>query len=180
MSERVILVDARDNAIGTADKLDAHREGRLHRAFSVFVFNHRGEMLLQRRAKGKYHSGGLWSNTCCSHPRPGEATAEAAKRRLSEEMGFSCALDTVSAIVYRADVGNGLVEYEYDHLLVGRWSGSPDPDPGEVEDWRWIATDTLLVEVAKHPRRFTYWFRVALQELDDLDLLPVEKNRDVA
>lgn len=175
--DRVILVNATDTAIGTADKLEAHRAGRLHRAFSVFVFNHRGELLLQRRAAGKYHSGGLWSNSCCSHPRPGEATEAAARRRLVEEMGFSCPLETVSAMVYRADVGGGLIEHEYDHLLIGRWSGRPSPDPAEVEDWRWVAMDALRQEVALHPRRFTYWFRAALRELEDRGLVPGRDHR---
>jgi isopentenyl-diphosphate delta-isomerase len=177
MSEHVILVDANDSPIGTAEKLEAHRSGRLHRAFSAFVFNDRGELLLQRRAGGKYHSGGLWSNTCCSHPRPGEETRAAAERRLEEEMGFRCALEAVTAIVYRAEVGGGLVEYEYDHLLVGRWTGRPSPDPDEVEDWRWVDMDALRDEVAHHPRRFTYWFRVALRELDDRGLLPEPAHR---
>lgn len=177
MSERVILVDARDTPIGTADKLEAHRSGRLHRAFSVFVFNDRDELLLQRRADHKYHSGGLWSNTCCSHPRPGEETESAARRRLGEEMGFSCPLEPVSAMVYRADVGSGLVEHEYDHLLIGRWNGTPRPDPGEVSEWRWIAVRALLDEVVRQPRRFTYWFRVALLELDELGALPSSVDR---
>ena len=172
MTDRVVLVDADDNAIGTADKLEAHRAGRLHRAFSVFVFNDRGEMLLQQRAGDKYHSGGLWSNACCSHPGPGEDVASAARWRLQEEMGFTCPVEHVSAMVYRADVGGGLVEYEYDHLFVGRWTGRPSPDPTEVEDWRWVPIDELKEEVARHPRRFTYWFRVALLELDAEDLLP--------
>ncbi len=177
MSERVILVDAKDTPIGTADKLEAHRSGGLHRAFSAFVFNDRGELLLQRRAEGKYHSGGLWSNTCCSHPRPGEETEPAARRRLMEEMGFSCPLETVTAMVYRAQVGGGLVEHEYDHLLVGRWNGRPSPDPEEVEDWRWADMDELRDEVARHPRRFTYWFRVALLELEERGLPPERADR---
>ena len=177
MSERVILVDANDNPIGTAEKLEAHRSGRLHRAFSAFVFNDKGELLLQRRAQGKYHSGGLWSNTCCSHPAPGEETGAAARRRLEEEMGFSCPLEAVTAIVYRADVGSGLVEYEYDHLLVGRWNGRPTPDPAEAEEWRWAPMDELREEVARYPRRFTYWFRVALLELDDRGLIPERVHR---
>lgn len=177
MSERVILVDTHDNSIGTEDKLEAHQSGRLHRAFSAFVFNDRGELLLQRRARSKYHSGGLWSNTCCSHPRPGEETGPAAARRLKEEMGFACPLEPAGAIVYRAEVGNGLVEYEYDHLLIGRWTGRPSPDPAEVEEWRWVDMDELRDEVARSPRRFTYWFRVALRELDDQDLVPERVDR---
>lgn len=170
MSERVILVDADDTPTGTAEKLAAHRAGQLHRAFSVFVVNEDGEMLLQRRADGKYHSGGLWSNACCSHPRPGEATEAAARRRLREELGFDCPLEHAFAMVYRADVGGGLVEHEYDHILLGRWDGVPDPDPAEVSDWRWVPLDELRDEVGRHPRRFTYWFRVALLELGERGL----------
>ena len=177
MSGRVILVDAEDNAIGTADKLEAHRAGRLHRAFSVFIFNDRGEMLLQQRAEGKYHSGGLWSNACCSHPGPGEATESAARWRLQEEMGFTCPIEHVSELVYRTDVGGGLIEYEYDHLFVGRWNGRPGPDPAEVADWRWVPMEELETEVAQHPRRFTYWFRVALLELQSEDRLPGRVHR---
>lgn len=177
MSSRVILVDAEDNAIGTADKMEAHRAGRLHRAFSVFIINDRDEMLLQQRAEGKYHSGGLWSNACCSHPGPGEETEAAARWRLQEEMGFSCPVDHVGELVYRADVGGGLVEYEYDHLFVGCWSGRPDPDPAEVADWRWAPLDELKAEVARHPRRFTYWFRVALLELESRGSLPARIHR---
>lgn len=171
-TEQVILVDPLDTAIGTADKLEAHRSGRLHRAFSVFILNDENELLLQRRAEGKYHSGGLWSNACCSHPRPGEDTGDAARRRLGEELGFHCVLEPAFAMVYRADVGNGLVEYEYDHILLGRWNGRPRPDAEEVMDWRWVALDELAEEVARTPRRFTYWFRVALLELDARGLLP--------
>ena len=177
MSERVILVDAGDTPIGTADKLAAHRAGQLHRAFSVFVLNDAGEMLLQRRARGKYHSGGLWSNACCSHPRPGEATDAAARRRLMEEMGFSCAVEPAFGMIYRADVGGGLVEYEYDHVLLGRWSGEPVPDPDEVADWRWAPLTELRRAVARRPRLFTYWFRVALLELDARALLPGRMHR---
>ena len=177
MSGRVILVDAEDNAIGTADKLEAHRAGRLHRAFSVFIFNDRGEMLLQQRAGGKYHSGGLWSNACCSHPGPGETTGSAARWRLQEEMGFTCPIEHVSEMVYRTAVGGGLIEYEYDHLFVGRWNGRPDPDPAEVADWRWVSMEELEAEIARDPRRFTYWFRVALLELQSEDRLPGRVDR---
>lgn len=177
MQDHVILVDANDRPLGTAEKLAAHRAGQLHRAFSVFVLNDADELLLQRRADGKYHSGGLWSNTCCSHPRPGEATEDAARRRLVEELGFSCPLEHAFAMVYRAEVGSELVEYEYDHVFLGRWSGSPRPDPSEVSEWRWIPLDSLREEVARSPGRFTYWFRVALLELDGRGLLPALVHR---
>ena len=172
-TDHVILVDTADAPVGVAEKLTAHRTGRLHRAFSVLVLNPDNEVLLQRRARGKYHSGGLWSNTCCSHPRPGEATVHAAHRRLREEMGFDCPLFAACSFVYRAEVGNGLVEHEYDHLFIGRWSGTPTPDPAEVEEWRWVPLDELRREVRRRPSRFTFWFRVALAELDARGLLPV-------
>ncbi len=165
IDELVILVDRADHPIGIAPKLAVHREGRLHRAFSVFVFDLQGRLLLQRRAPGKYHSGGLWSNTCCGHPRPGEATAPAAARRLREEMGFDCFLQPAGAIVYRAQVAERLWEHEYDHLFTGRYSGDPRPDPAEVVEWRWIAIDDLLVELRQSPSRFTAWFQLALREI---------------
>lgn len=168
MSDRVILVDDRDQPVGTAEKLWAHQHGHLHRAFSVFVLNDRGQLLLQRRAASKYHSPLLWSNTCCSHPRPGEATSAAAHRRLREEMGFDCRLRTIGSFVYRADVGGGLVEHEYDHLLLGRWNGAPTPAPEEVGDWRWVGLPALRRRVAESPDRFTYWLRAALRELEAL------------
>jgi isopentenyl-diphosphate delta-isomerase len=177
MNDHVILVDNRDAPIGTAEKLAAHRAGRLHRAFSVFVLSPRGEVLLQRRAQGKYHSGGLWSNTCCSHPRPGESTVEAARRRLREEMGFDCDLETACSFVYRAEVGGGLVEHEYDHIFLGHWDGTPTPDPAEVEEWRWVPADELRRELRTRPGRFTYWFRVAMRELEDRGRLPGPADR---
>src|SRR5918997_6672888 len=128
MSEQVILVDEADREVGTGSKLEAHREGALHRAFSVFVFDRRGRLLLQKRAAGKYHSGGLWSNTCCGHPRPGEATAEAARRRLREEMNFDCELRAAFEFLYRAQFTNKLIEHEYDHVFVGEFGGVFVPD----------------------------------------------------
>jgi isopentenyl-diphosphate Delta-isomerase len=163
--EHVIIVNSHDEALGVREKWDAHAAGVLHRALSVFVFDDRGRMLLQRRARGKYHSGGLWSNTCCSHPRPGEATHVAAHRRLGEEMGIACDLEPAFSFVYRADVGNGLVEHEYDHIFVGRCSADPAPDPEEVSAWRWARPAELLLELADRPSRFTPWFRIGFEEL---------------
>jgi isopentenyl-diphosphate Delta-isomerase len=164
-TEYVILVDRDDVALGCSPKQAAHVAGRLHRAFSVFVFDSQGRMLLQRRAKSKYHSGGLWTNTCCSHPRPGESTPAAARRRLREEMGFSCPLAPAFAFTYRADVGDGLIEHEYDHVFIGRYDGTPSPDPAEVEDWRWVTPADVADELREEPGRFTCWFRVAFDEL---------------
>jgi isopentenyl-diphosphate Delta-isomerase len=165
MTEEVILVNAADVPVGVREKGDAHVAGVLHRAFSVFVFDDDGRMLLQRRARSKYHSGGLWSNTCCSHPRPGETTAAAARRRLMEEMGFHCPLDAAFSFIYRADVGGGLIEHEYDHVLLGRFNGKPVPNTGEVEAWRWTDLDDLARELRERPAHFTYWFHIAFDEL---------------
>lgn len=162
--ERVVLVDLADREVGQAEKLDAHRRGVLHRAFSVFVLDGAGRLLLQRRAAGKYHSGGLWSNTCCGHPRPGESVVAAARRRLVEEMGLDCPLEPVGAFVYRATIGE-LVEYEYDHVLVGCCEGCPRPDPGEVAEWRWVSREELERDLATHPERYTVWLGQALQQL---------------
>lgn len=166
--DEVILVDAADNAVGAAEKYAAHAAGLLHRAFSVIVLDSAGRMLLQQRARHKYHSGGLWSNTCCSHPRPGEGTEVAAHRRLVEEMGFDCALERVHGFVYRAEVGNDLIEHEYDHVFVGRCDALPRCDPLEVEAWRWIEPHSLMRLVARRPDLFTYWFRRCLAERPQL------------
>jgi len=163
--ETVVLVDERDREVGQAPKLEAHANGALHRAFSVFVLNARGEVLLQRRADAKYHSGGLWTNTCCGHPRPGEDVADAARRRLREEMGFDCALEPAGTFLYRADVGAGLTEHELDHLFTGRHDADPSPDPAEASEWRWQLPDDALAEAEAHPERFTPWFPLALRAL---------------
>jgi isopentenyl-diphosphate delta-isomerase len=163
--ELVLLVDADDNPIGETPKLQAHQEGRLHRAVSAFVFDPSGRMLLQRRAAGKYHSAGLWSNACCTHPRPGETTLAAANRRLEEEMGLSCDLRFRFTFLYRAELDSGLVEHELDHVFTGVTSGEPRPDPAEVSDWRWVAVGELVEEVAAQPDRFTAWFPLALERV---------------
>lgn len=162
MMTKVILVNHRDNRIGVREKIRAHREAKLHRAFSVMIFNRKKEMLLQRRASKKYHSGGLWTNACCSHPRPGERTASAAHRRLREEMGFDCPLRKKAAFIYRARFGNGLCEHEYDHIFTGRYDGAIQPDPAEVDDYRWMKLPDLLRDLEKHPGKYTPWFRLIM------------------
>lgn len=162
--ERVILVDQEDCDIGSMEKQQAHVTGRLHRAFSIFVFRSDGAVLLQRRAAAKYHSGGLWTNTCCSHPRPGETIARAAHRRLMEEMGFDCVLHPVWAFVYHADVGNGLLEHEYDHVLFGNADVTPTPHAGEVDGVRWVSLAELWLEMERSPELFTAWLRIALKQ----------------
>lgn len=158
-TEQVVLVDADDRETGTAGKMEAHRAGALHRAFSVIVWNSAGEVLLQRRARGKYHSGGLWANACCGHPRPGEAVDRAAVRRLGEELGFACPLEEFGAITYRADLDRGLVEHEYVHVFRGLHDGGAmAPDPNEVAEIRWIAPDALQTALADTPEIFAAWF----------------------
>ena len=163
--EEVVLVDRADQRIGVAEKLTAHRTASLHRAFSIFVFNSAGSVLLQRRAYTKYHLAGLWSNTCCSHPRPDEATNAAALRRLQEEMGFACPLESAFAFIYRADVGGGLIEHEYDHVFIGRYDALPCPDPREVAEWKWMNARQLSAELASNPGAYTFWLHVAWREL---------------
>lgn len=165
MAERLILVNELDEETGEAEKLEAHREGRLHRAFSIFVFDSAGRLLVQRRASSKYHSGGLWSNTCCGHPRPGETTEAAAHRRLREEMNFDCPLRHRSSFIYRAEMDHGLIEWELDHLFVGVYDDDPAPDEAEVEGWQWVGMGELKARMEARPGDFTYWFRVALDEL---------------
>ena len=165
MFDEVILVDADDRVLGSAEKLSVHRDGQLHRAISVFVLNTRGEMLLQQRASDKYHSGGLLSNTCCSHPRPGEATGAAAHRRLQEEMGFDCPLEPIFSFTYRTDFGNGLIEHELDHVFLGYFDGTPSPDPAEVEAWHWMRLDAIADDMARRPEAYTYWFRHIFQRV---------------
>lgn len=164
MQDEVILVDENDLALGFCEKLAAHVEGgKLHRAFSVFVFNPQGELLLQQRAAGKYHFGRLWTNTCCSHPRPGETTQAAAQRRLCEELGFTTALTEVGHFIYRAnDPASGLTEHELDHVFVGQFEAEPQPNPDEVLAYRWQALDSVQLELEAHPERFTPWFPLAL------------------
>jgi isopentenyl-diphosphate delta-isomerase len=159
--EQVILVDKDDNRIGVREKLDAHRNGELHRAFSVFVFNAQGALLIQQRAESKYHTSGMWTNTCDGHPRPGEETLSAARRRLLEEMGFDCELAEAFAITYQADLGDDLVEHEYDHVLVGWFDGEPAPDPDEASDWKWIDMETLAQDMQAQPDSYAPWFRIA-------------------
>ncbi len=168
MSERVVLVDAAGAVIGSAEKLEAHRApGMLHVAFSVVVLNSHGGVLLQRRASEKHHFRGLWSNTCCSHPRPGEPVVAAGERRLAEEMGFTTRLVDIGSFTYRAtDPDSGLVEHEVDHVLVGRHAGDPDPDPSEVGAWRWVEFGSLMADVAARPGRYTPWLPQVLDLVD--------------
>lgn len=163
--EYVILVNNNDQSLGAMEKMEAHEKGILHRAISVFIFNHAGEMLLQRRADEKYHSPGLWSNTACSHPRTNEKPREAAHRRLQEEMGFDCDLDEAFSFVYKADVGQGLTEHEYDHVFIGYSDNKPVPDPEEVGEWKYVDFDWLIQDIETSPDDYTVWFKIALDEV---------------
>jgi isopentenyl-diphosphate delta-isomerase len=162
IQEMVILVDEQDKEIGLMEKQEAHIKGLLHRAFSVMVFNGKGEMLLQQRALSKYHSGGLWTNTCCSHPRQGETTEEAAHRRLQEEMGFDCELQLHQTFIYNAPFDNGLTEHELDHVFVGSYHQNPVINPEEVNDFHWISLPELNQQLRDEPEKFTVWFKMIM------------------
>lgn len=159
----LILVNEQDECIGTGEKQTVHVKGQLHRALSVFILNGKGEMLLQQRAAGKYHSGGLWSNACCSHPCPGETTTAAAHRRLQEELGFDTGLEPLNVLRYRADVGNGLIENEYDHLFIGWYDGPVQPHADEVQDYKYLSMADIEDWLRREPQAFTAWFHLAMK-----------------
>jgi len=165
MEDQVTLVDENDNEVGVDGKLAVHLSGKLHRAISVFVFDSLGRLLLQKRAAVKYHSAGLWSNTCCSHPRPDEHRLAAAHRRLKEEMGFDCPLLEVFSFIYRAHLPNGLIEHEYDYVFFAQYDGEPDPDPEEVEDWKWMDMRALKNHVQTNPQDYTFWLAACLDRV---------------
>ncbi|MFT3703629.1 MAG: isopentenyl-diphosphate Delta-isomerase [Agriterribacter sp.] len=163
----IILVNKNDEETGTAEKMDAHHKALLHRAFSVFVFNNKGEMLLQQRALGKYHSGGLWTNACCSHPRPGEKTAAGAQRRLHEELGFTTDLQKAFDFIYTAAFDNGLTENEFDHVYTGNYEGKIVPDPKEVMDYCFKPMEKIREELVSSPNKYTAWFIIAFPKLEE-------------
>ncbi|MBL7743181.1 MAG: isopentenyl-diphosphate Delta-isomerase [Chitinophagaceae bacterium] len=167
ITEQVVLVNENDEAVGTMDKMEAHKKGVLHRAFSVFVFNSKGEMLLQRRALNKYHSGGLWTNSCCSHPQPGEEVHVAAVRRLQEEMGFVTALEKIFDFVYKAEFDNGLTEHEFDHVFAGEYDGTIDFNPAEVMDYCYRSFDEVRNDLQQQPGKFTAWFHLAFPRIEE-------------
>ena len=159
-------MDEDDRQVGTMPKLEAHQNGaKLHRAFSIFVFNSKGELLLQKRASTKYHSKGRWTNTCCSHPRIGEKLSEAAHRRLKEEMGFDCPLKEVSHFIYKADVGDGLTEWEYDHTFFGNYEGAVRINPDEAGDFLWVSLPSLKKDIVRSPEKYTPWLRIAIDKV---------------
>jgi len=172
----LVLVDDQDNSIGYMEKMEVHRKALLHRAFSVFLFNSNGEMLLQRRAMKKYHSGGLWTNTCCSHPYPGETPAEAGRRRMQEELGFETAVQPVFSFIYKAALDNELTEHELDHVLIGEYDGPVHPNEEEVGDYCYKSMDDLRSSLNTHPQLYTAWFQIAFPMLEAY----LEKNKLMA
>jgi isopentenyl-diphosphate delta-isomerase len=165
--DKVVLVDRSDNTLGEMDKLKAHQQGRLHRAFSVFIFNSNGEMLLQQRALGKYHGAGLWTNACCSHPQLDDDIEESAQERLNFELGLNCKLKKVFTFTYKVTVENNLMEHEFDHVFLGFTDLDPIPNADEVKAYKWINTDELKANVKKNPLKYTSWFNMALPKILD-------------
>jgi len=169
--EYVVLVDEQDNPIGKMEKQQAHLEGLLHRAFSIFIFNSEKKLLLQKRASSKYHCGGLWTNTCCSHPRENEIVQDAAHRRLQEEMGMQCELTPIFSFVYKANFENGLTEHEFDHVFFGESNQIPSINIAEVQDYRFVGIDELQIEIKESPQNFTPWFLIALDRVNEFNAL---------
>lgn len=164
MEEHVILVDTSDQPIGLMPKLEAHEKGVLHRAFSVFILNNEGQLMLQQRALHKYHSPGLWTNTCCSHQRDGESNLAAGKRRLKEEMGFVTELREVTSFIYKAPFDNGLTEHELDHIMIGQYEGTPSINSEEVADWKWMDIEDVRSDIKEYPQRYTVWFMLIFEK----------------
>ncbi len=174
--DKLILVDENDTPIGTIEKMEAHQKALLHRAFSVFIFNTKGEMLLQQRALDKYHSGGLWTNACCSHPYDGQQTQAAAEKRLQEEMGFTTVLTKVFDFIYKAPFDNGLTEHEFDHVFAGVYNGAIVPDKSEVEDFCFMSMEDIKESLQLHPQKYTVWFKIAFPKMESY-LAAVSDNR---
>ncbi len=168
--EHVILVDSEDKAIGTMEKMEAHRKGILHRAFSILLFNPKGEILLQKRAKEKYHSGGLWTNACCSHPLPNESMENATRRKLWQEMGIDTPTNFVYKFFYQAKLDANLFEHECDHVFTGTFDGKPKINSNEVEDWKFVSLDQLLLDAQQNPEQYTYWFKLILDQHQNKNL----------
>ena len=162
LEEKVVLVDKDDNQIGLMPKMEAHLKGKLHRAFSIIIFNSERKILIQKRASTKYHTPNLLSNTCCSHQREGEDNINAGRRRLNEEMGFITNLYNFSSFIYRVEFSNGLIEHENDHIMLGVFAGNPTPNPNEVDEWKWIDIDILIEDMQSNPDKYTAWFMIII------------------
>ncbi|HLV40448.1 isopentenyl-diphosphate Delta-isomerase [Xanthomarina sp.] len=167
MEEKVILVNEKDEPIGLMPKLEAHEKALLHRAFSVFVFNDKNELMLQQRASHKYHSPDLWANTCCSHQRDGESNIEAGKRRLQEEMGFVTSLEESISFIYKAPFDNGLTEHEFDHVMIGHYNDAPKINPDEVSNWKWMPLEDVRTDIKNQPEIYTEWFKIIFDKFYD-------------
>ena len=165
MTEYVVLVDELDNKVGLMEKMEAHINPTLHRAFSIFIFNSKNEMLLQQRALSKNQTPGLWTNTCCSHPRDGESLHDATKRRLQEEMGMQCELKEAFSFIYKADVMQGLVEHEFDHVFIGTSDDLPIINKDEVESFRYDTVENIKADIERNPQNYTAWFKIAFDKL---------------
>jgi isopentenyl-diphosphate delta-isomerase len=166
MLQEVLLVDERDVPVGTAEKMDAHRKGLLHRAFSVFIFDNAGRMLLQKRAKEKYHGGDLWTNACCSHPSVNDEIKNSAEARLQEELGFTTSLQKIFEFKYRAEVENDLIEHEYDHVFAGEYNGAIHPNTNEVSDYCYKEISEIKKSLTDNPSQFTFWFKMAFPKVE--------------
>lgn len=167
MEEKVILVNEKDEKIGLMPKMEAHEKALLHRAFSVFIFNDDNKLMLQQRALSKYHSPGLWTNTCCSHQRDGETNIQAGKRRLQEEMGFVTELTETTSFIYKAPFDNGLTEHELDHVMVGFYNDEPNINPAEVESWKWMPIEAVKEDIKEQPGLYTEWFKIIFDKFYD-------------
>lgn len=168
MKDDIILVNKNDSGIGVGEKMAVHRAGKLHRAFSVFVFNNKDELMLQKRAAGKYHSPNLWSNTCCSHPKPTEETLKGAERRLEEEMGFKCDLREAFDFIYKTKFKNGLIENEYDHVFIGKYNKEPVLNLDEASNWKWVSINDLKKDITKNPSNYTHWLKLCLNKVTSI------------
>lgn len=172
MNDMVILVDEQDNEIGYSEKLKAHQTGILHRAFSVLIFNSKGEMLLQKRASNKYHSAGLWTNACCSHPRPNEAMLIAVGRRLNEEMGIETQPTFAYKFIYETELDNNLIEHELDHVFIAHYNNAPNINAEEVADWKFASVNSIREDVDINPERYTHWFKLILAHSEFERIIP--------
>lgn len=171
MSEIITAVNKEDKEIGPIEKMEAHHNGILHRAFSILIFNSNNELLLQKRALNKYHSPRLWTNTCCSHPRFGEKLKDAIYRRLKEEMGFVCELKEAFSFVYKVEFEDGLFEHEFDHVFIGKYNGNVIPNKDEVEDYKWVNIEELKRDIEKNPEAYTYWFKILFDKIKNYNLI---------
>ncbi len=165
MKQEIILVNEKDKEIGTEEKIKVHKQGKLHRAFSIFVFNFKGELLLQQRVKAKYHSGGLWSNTCCSHPKPNESLDKAVHRRLKEEMGFDCELKEVFSFIYQEKLDNELIEHEFLHVFIGNFDDKIILNKEEAMDYKWVNIKNIKRDLKENPKKYTCWFKIAFEKI---------------